>query len=120
MVLRRLPQFAAQRYVELARAADAEPAGALVFEELAEMARGLAQAGDGAAARLAQLMAVVEEVATTSPQAGELVAGAFLENLSPDDLIRLERLMGRRTRALVEELELPADALGDRGPRGGP
>jgi len=111
LVLRRVPGLA-ERYVDLAEEASGDPGGAVVFEALADLARDLTRAGDGAAARLGELMAAVEEVASTSPDAEELVGGAFLESLSPDDLLRLEALMGRRTRAVLDELELPADALG--------
>jgi len=117
LVLRRVPRLA-ERYVELARVAGGEPGGAVVFEELAELAGDLARAGDGAAARLAELMAAVEEVATVSPDAEELVGGAFLENLSPDDLIQLDQLMGRQTRAVLDGLELPPDVLGGDGSAG--
>jgi len=117
LVLRRVHRLA-ERYVELARVAGGHPGGAVVFEELAELARDLARAGDGAAARLAELMAAVEEVATESPDAEELVGGAFLESLSPDDLMRLDPLMGHRTRAVLDELELPADVLGGDGSTG--
>jgi len=117
LVLRRVPRLA-ERYVELARVAGGEPGGAVVFEELAELARDLARAGDGAAVHLAELMAAVEEVATVSPDAEELVGGAFLENLCPDDLMQLDPLMGRRTRAVLDGLELPADVLDSEGSAG--
>lgn len=113
-VLGRVPEFAG-RYRSLVRAADGDPGAAVVFEDLAEFVGVLLGLVDRAEPCLTELMRAVEQVAATSPEAEELVGGAFLDNLSPDQLRRLTWCMGRRTRAILDELELPPAATGGDG-----
>jgi hypothetical protein len=112
VVLREVPQFAG-RYVALAGQADGDPGAAAVFEELADFAGELLRVLGGAQPCLARLLGAVEEVASTSADAEELVGGAFLDNLGPDELRLLERSMGPATRAIRDGLELPPAALAD-------
>lgn len=121
-ILREVPQFA-HRYGALVEAVDGDPGAAAVFEELADFAGALLRSVQDAQPCLAGLVRAVEEVAATSPEAGELVGGAFLDNLNPDDLRLLAATLGPATRAILDDLELPPAARGelpDDATRGAP
>jgi hypothetical protein len=51
----------------------------------------------------------VEKVAETSEDAEELIVWSFFDNLSPDDVRRLDPWLGPATRALVDEADHTAD-----------
>lgn len=117
LLLRHVPEFA-DRYFALVGAADGDPGAAVVFEELADFAGRLLRRPQGVGPGLGQLLAALEQVAATSPDAEELVGGAFLDNLSPDDLRFLGPTLGPATRALLDELQLPVAAT-EGGPAPG-
>jgi len=107
LLLRRVPEFA-DRYLVLVEEADSDPGPAATLGELADFAAELALQLEGLRPVLDRLMAMVEELSATSDDGGDLVAGAFLDSLSPDDLRRLRPWFGRATWAILDELELPA------------
>lgn len=110
MLLERVPEFAG-RYLALSDAADGDAGAAVAFEELADFTAALLRLIDGAEPVVRRVMAGVEQVAAGGEDAEDLVGGAFLDNLSPDDLRMLERSMGPATRAILDRLELPPAAL---------
>jgi hypothetical protein len=112
LLLRHVPEFG-RRYLVLVEEADGDPGAAPALGELAEFAAALGEQLDGLHRVLTRLGAGVEELAATADDGGELLAGAFLDSLGPDDLRRLRPWFGPATRALLEELDLPAGA-GDR------
>jgi hypothetical protein len=114
LLLRHFPELA-DRYLALVEEADTDPEAPAALAELAEYAAELAQRADGAGAVLVRLMAGVEALSARSPEAEELVAGAFLDYLSPDDLRRLTPWMGSATRAVLDDLELPLTECRDDG-----
>jgi hypothetical protein len=103
-VLDSAPEFT-DRYLELVRAADGDPGASAVFAELAEYVAGLVGELDHVRPRLERCLAGVEKVAASSDDAEELVIWSFFDNLSPDDVGRLEPWLGPRTRALLDEVD---------------
>jgi hypothetical protein len=103
-VLEGAPEFT-DRYLELVRAADGDPGAAAVFAELAEYVAGLVGQLEQVRPRLERCLAGVERVVETSDEAEELVIWSFFDNLSPDDVGRLEPWLGPRTRALLDEVD---------------
>ena len=91
--------------------ADGDPGAAPALEELAAFAAALLRLVDRAEPVLRRVMAGLERLATSSTDAEDLVGGAFLDNLSPDDLRLLEPLMGPATQAIFDQLQLPPAAL---------
>lgn len=114
LLLRRVPEFT-DRYLSLVEEADGDPGTATVLGELAEFAAIVASQLEQLRPVLDRLMGAVEELSATA-DSGDLVAGAFLDSLSPDDLRRLRPWFGRVTWAILDELDLPAPlphAVGD-------
>jgi hypothetical protein len=111
LVLEAAPGFV-DRFLDLTEAADGDPGAAATFTELADYVAGLAAEIERFRPVLARCLEGVESIATSSDDAAELVAWAFLDSLSPDDRRRLEGWLGPRTRALLEEVE-----TGSRGVR---
>ncbi|HAM01121.1 MAG TPA: hypothetical protein DCQ30_02675 [Acidimicrobiaceae bacterium] len=119
VLLRRVPEFT-DRYLLLVEQADGDPGTPATLGELADFAAELALQLEGLRPVLDRLMAMVEELSASADGGGDLVAGAFLDSLSPDDLRRLRPWFGRATWAILDDLELPAGTAPDRGgPRRG-
>lgn len=110
-VLRAVPQFA-ERYLDLVEEADGDPGAAAAFAELAEFAAGLATGVDRRRRILGHLLAAVEEVAASSPEAEAHVGWAFLDSLSRGD-----RATGALARAEDASVRHPGRARSRR--RGG-
>ncbi len=104
LVLQAAPGFV-DRYLDLAEAADGDPGMAATFTELADYVAGLVAEIERCTPVLTRCLEAVEAVATSSDDAAEVVAWAFLDSLSPDDRRRLERWLGTRTRALLHEVD---------------
>ncbi|HZU78788.1 MAG TPA: hypothetical protein VE991_02635 [Acidimicrobiales bacterium] len=103
VLLDRVPEFA-PRYLELVAAFDDDPGAAAAFTELADMVALWAEDPSGAGAVLHRAMAAVEEVASTSVDAEEVVGWCFLDSLDDEDLDALEPWMGAATRRLRHRL----------------
>jgi hypothetical protein len=103
-VLRAAPEFA-DRYLKLVEAADGDPGAPVTFTELADFVAGLVAEVERLGPVLVRCLEGVETVAAVSPDAEELIAWSFFDNLSPDDLRRLGPWFGPRTRALLEDVE---------------
>ncbi len=108
LVLERAPGFT-DRYLDLVDAADGDPGAAATFAELADYVAGLAQAVESLRPLLAGCLSAIEAVAGSSENAEELIVWSFLDNLSPDDLDRLDPWLGPRTRSLIDEADRPPD-----------
>jgi hypothetical protein len=109
MVLAAAPGFV-DRYLELVQAADEDPGSAATFAELADYVAGLMAAVEEVRPILVSCLGALEEVAETSEKAEELIIWSFFDNLSPDDVRRLDRWLGPETRSLLDQA--------DRGPQG--
>src|ERR1700746_2124042 len=72
LLLHEVPEFA-ERYVALAEAADGDPGAAAAFGELGELAAEMAAQLARLEPLLCRVLAAVEEVASTSDDAEELV-----------------------------------------------
>jgi hypothetical protein len=108
LVLEVAPEFT-DRYLDLVAAADGDPGAAATFVELADYVAGLATAVERFRPSLVRCLAGVEKVAETSEDAEELIVWSFFDNLSPDDVRRLDPWLGPATRALVDEADHTAD-----------
>ena len=106
LLLHRVPELV-DRYLALAEAADGDPGAAATLGELGEVVSAMAGQLARIEPALQRALAALEEVATLSDEAEELVAGAFLDSLSPDDLRFLRPWFGPATRAALDDLELP-------------
>ena len=95
----------ADRYLDLAAAADGHPGAAALFDELADHVAGLVERAATAAPELDRCLAAVEQVATTSPDAEELVAWTFLDAVPPQALQWLRPRCGPATAALLATLD---------------
>src|ERR1700722_3718976 len=103
-VLQGAPSFV-DRYLELVDAADGDPGAAAVFAELADFVAELMEELERVVPTLELCLAGVEKVAAGSPDAEELVLWSFFDNLSPDDVRRLQPWLGPRTRSLLDEVD---------------
>ncbi len=108
LVLERAPGFI-DRYLELVDGADGDPGAAAAFVELADYAAGLAEGVERFRPSLVGCLAAVEAVAESSENAEELIVWSFFDNLSPDDISRLDPWLGPRTRLLVDEADRSPD-----------
>jgi len=104
LVLEAAPEFV-DRYLDLVETADGDPAAAATFTELADFVAGLVAEIERFRPSHEHCLAAVERVAETSDDAEDLVVWSFFDNLSPDDIRRLERWMGPRTRALLDDAD---------------
>lgn len=109
LLLRRVPEFT-DRYLLLVEEADGDPGAAAALGELADFAAQLARQLESLRPVLDRLMAMVEEISAKAEGGDDLVAGAFLDSLSPDDLRRLRPWFGRATWAILDELDLPTSS----------
>lgn len=103
-VLLAVPELA-HRYLDLAQAADDDPGAAALFDELADHVVGLSEQAAGATPGLDRCLAAVEQVATTSPDAEDLVAWCFLDAIPPETLRWLRPRLGPATAALLASIE---------------
>lgn len=103
-VLEGTPEFL-DRYLELVEWADGDPGAPAVFAELADYVAHLVAELERFRPTLERCLAAVEKVAEHSADAEELVIWSFFDNLSPDDVSRLEPWLGPRTRALLDEVD---------------
>lgn len=103
-VLEAAPEFV-DRYLDLVEATDGDPGAAATLTELADYAADLLAHVEDYRPALARCLDAVEKLAGSSTDTQELVAGAFLESLSPDDLRLLSPWLGPCTRALLDELQ---------------
>jgi hypothetical protein len=105
-VLEAVPEFRG-RYLELVELADDDPGATEAFCELAdfvaELATGLEQFGP----LLKKCLVAVEQVASSSGDAEELVGWSFLDCLSIDTRRILLPWLGRSTLAVLETIENP-------------
>lgn len=106
LLLQRVPEVA-DRYLALVDSVDGDPGAAATLAVLGDMVSDVAARLAGLEPLLRRALAAVEEVASESEDAEELVAGAFLDGLSPDDLRLLGPWFGPATRAALDGLELP-------------
>jgi len=104
IVVAEAPEFA-HRCLRLIGSADGDPGAGVVLAELADYVSGLAADMERFRPSLVRCLAAVEKVAATSADAEELVVWSFADNLSPDDLRRLEPWLGPRTRSLLDEAD---------------
>ena len=102
LLLDQAPEFT-DRYLELVEEADGDPGAAAAFVELADYVAGLASGLEQFRPALVHCLGAVEKVAETSDNAEELIVWSFFDNLSPDDLRRLDLWIGPRTRSLLDE-----------------
>jgi hypothetical protein len=102
LLLDQAPEFT-DRYLDLVEAADGDPGAAAAFVELADYVAGLATALEQFRPALVHCLGAVEKVAETSENAEELIVWSFFDNLSPDDIRRLDLWIGPRTRSLLDE-----------------
>ena len=101
-VLAVVPEFA-DRYLGLVEAADGDPGTAATLTELAEFVAGLVSEMERHRPLLTRCLAAVE--AAAAHEEDDLVAGAFIDSLSPDELLVLRPWLGRRTLALIDEID---------------
>ncbi len=102
-VLEAVPDFV-PRYLDLAEAADDEPGAAETLTELADYVADLVGQLEHYRPALARCLDAIEAMAGVSPDTDELIEGAFLDSLSPDDVVALSPLFGPHTLALLEDL----------------
>jgi hypothetical protein len=108
VVLEGAPGFM-DRYLELVESADGDPGAAATFVELADYVAHLAAAVERVGPPLVGCLEALEKVAETSDDAEELIVWSFFDNLSPDDVRRLEPWLGPLTRSLLDDADqLPA------------
>ena len=116
LVLETVPGFR-DRYLALVEAADGDPGAAVVLADLADYTGLLVAEMERVRPALADCLAAVERVAALSDGAEELVVWSFFDNLSPDDLRRLEPWIGPRTRSLLDDADRQGTADAGGNPR---
>jgi hypothetical protein len=102
-VLEAVPDFV-PRYLDLAEAADEEPGAAETLTELADYVAELVGELEHYRPALARCLDAIEAMAGVSSDTDELIEGAFLDSLSPDDVVTLSPLFGPHTLSLLEDL----------------
>lgn len=107
-VLRAVPELT-PRVLALADAADDDPGACAVLEALAEMVADLLEPMERLQPALLRCLDAVEQVASLSPDAEDLVAWAFLDALDPTARRGLAPWFGPRTAALAAQVD-------ERGP----
>jgi hypothetical protein len=104
LVLAAAPGFV-DRYLELVHSTDGDPGAAATFAELADYVAGLVAVVEDVRPTLVRCLTAVETVAETSEEAEDLIVWSFFDNLSPDDVRRLHRWIGPRTRSLLDQAD---------------
>jgi hypothetical protein len=99
-VLEEVPEFV-DRYLELVEAVDGDPGPAATFSELADFVAMLIAQSEIPTEVLGRCVFALERVARESDEAEEVVGGAFLDSLCPEDLEQLSPLLGPCTLALA-------------------
>jgi hypothetical protein len=102
----------ARSYLELVEACDGDPGAPAAFAELAEYVSDLCGEPERFPNEITACLAAIELVALRSDDAEELVGWAFLENLCPDERLRLAPRFGPATTRVLLTLE---DLDGDPG-----
>jgi hypothetical protein len=105
-LLREVPEFA-DRYLDLVEAADGLPGENEAFCALAEFVSELAVGLENFRPVLTRCLGAVEQVASTSEDAEELIGWSFLDYLSLDARRALLPWFGPRTFAMLEAIEDP-------------
>ena len=106
VLLRGVPEFAG-RYLELVELADGIPGANEAFADLAEYVAELVTGLEQFRPVLSKCLSAIEEVATTSDDAEELVGWSFLDYLSIDARRALLPNLGPRTLSILEAIENP-------------
>lgn len=101
ILLAEAPEFV-DRYLVLAEAADGDPGAAATFVELADYVVGLVDEIERFRPSLVRCLAALEAVAENSESPEDLIVWSFFDELSPDDIRRLDPWIGPHTRALVD------------------
>jgi hypothetical protein len=103
-VLQAVPELA-PRYLALTEALDDDPGGVAVLAELADLVtERLGPLAEGAPV-LERAFSVVESLAVSESDPTELVGWAFLDALSPDELVQARPWLGPTTRQLLDSLD---------------
>ncbi|MGO9341282.1 MAG: hypothetical protein ACLP6E_02000 [Acidimicrobiales bacterium] len=105
-VLEAVPEFL-ERYLELVELADDDPGTTETFCELAEFVAELAAGIEQFRPLLTRCLTAVEQVASTSEDAEELVGWSFLDYLSLDTRRAVLPWLGPSTLAVLEAIEDP-------------
>jgi hypothetical protein len=105
-VLAAVPEFLG-RYLELVELCDDDPGANEAFCELAEFVAELADGLEQFRPLLTRCLGAVEQVATTSDDAEELVGWSFLDYLSLDVRRAVLPWLGPNTLAVLEAIEEP-------------
>jgi len=101
-----VPEFLG-RYIELVQLADDDPGSTETFCEIADFVEELTVGLEQFRPLLTRCLAAVEEVASTSDDAEELVGWSFLDYLSADTRRIVLPWLGPRTLAVLESIEDP-------------
>jgi hypothetical protein len=105
-LLEAVPEFLG-RYLELLELADDDPGATEAFCELADFVAELADGIERFRPLLTRCLAAVEQVASTSEDAEELVGWSFLDYLSLDTRRMVLPWLGPSTLAVLEAIEDP-------------
>ncbi len=103
-LLLRVPELV-PRYLTLAEAADGDPGAPAVFEALADLVTDLVKPTDEQAPVLGRYLDALELVASSSPEAEELVGWAFLDALDPSARRQIAPWLGAHTAAIAEHVD---------------
>jgi hypothetical protein len=106
MILQTVPEFA-DRYLGLVEDADGHPGANEAFSELADYVSELASRLEQFQPLLARCLSAVEQVATASEDAEELVGWCFLDYLPPDARRAVMPWLGPCTISILETIENP-------------
>ena len=110
-----MPEFLG-RYIELVELADDDPGSIETFCELADFVEELTVGLEQFRPLLTRCLAAVEEVASTSDDAEELVGWSFLDYLSADTRRIVLPWLGPSTLAVLESIEDPIPTRASRAP----
>ena len=103
-ILAAVPEFAGP-YIDLVEVADGDPGAAAALTELAEFVAVLVLEMERHRPLLMRCLAGVEAAAQGSEDGDDLVSGAFLDSLSPDELGAIRPWVGPHTRSLHDRVE---------------
>jgi hypothetical protein len=106
VLLRAVPEFT-ERYLELVEESDGHPGTNEAFSELAAYVDELASGLEQFRPLLVRCLSAIEQLATVSEDAEELVGWCFLDYLSLDTRRAVLPWLGPDTLAILEEIENP-------------